>query len=102
MLENAALAYAERNPLGGPATRFEAVASRLRAGDDYAETLMDFGLADIDDTHVVVPREPTEAMVNALIDEMMTFDYVGDRATESMNSAAKSGYRAMLSAKDAK
>lgn len=41
------MTYAERNPLGGPATRFEAVASRLRAGDDYAETLKDFWLADV-------------------------------------------------------
>ena len=58
------MTYAERNPFGGPATRFEAVASRanrdpdtleylwrwlgyLRAGDDYTETLRDFGLADL-------------------------------------------------------
>ncbi len=38
-------AYAKANPLGGPATMFEAIARRLRAGENYDEVLADYGLA---------------------------------------------------------
>ena len=41
----AAKEYAERNPLGGPATVFDAIAERLRAGEEYHAVLADYGLA---------------------------------------------------------
>ena len=37
-------AYAEKNPLGGPARIFEAMAERVRAGEDFHAVLADFGL----------------------------------------------------------
>lgn len=37
-------AYAKANPLGGPATMFDAIANRLRAGEPMAEVLEDYGL----------------------------------------------------------
>jgi hypothetical protein len=37
-------AYAEANPLGGPARMFEAIAERIRAGEDYYAVLDDYGL----------------------------------------------------------
>lgn len=36
--------YAKRNPLGGPAKMFDAIASRIRAGEDYHEVLRDYGV----------------------------------------------------------
>ena len=36
--------YAAANPLGGPATMFEAIARRLRAGEDYQAVLDDYGV----------------------------------------------------------
>jgi hypothetical protein len=39
----AAAEYAKRNPLGGPAVVFEAMASRIRAGEDYYDVLDDYG-----------------------------------------------------------
>ena len=41
----AAKEYAERNPLGGPAKVFDAIAERLRAGEEYHAVLADYGLA---------------------------------------------------------
>jgi hypothetical protein len=38
--------YAKVNPLGGPATMFETIASRLRAGEEYHEVLHDYGIVD--------------------------------------------------------
>jgi|GEM_PF-6577834 len=35
--------YAELNPLGGPAKVFDAMASRIRAGEDYFSVLADYG-----------------------------------------------------------
>lgn len=42
--ESAAEEYARRNPLGGPAKVFEAMAARIRAGEDYYAVLEDYGL----------------------------------------------------------
>jgi len=39
--------YAAKNPLGGPARMFEAIASRIRAGEDYYEVLRDYDLQHI-------------------------------------------------------
>ena len=36
-------AYKKANPLGGPAKVFDAMASRIRAGEDYYEVLRDYG-----------------------------------------------------------
>jgi len=36
--------YAKDNPLGGPAKMFEAIASRIRAGEDYYAVLDDYDL----------------------------------------------------------
>ena len=36
--------YAKANPLGGPATMFDTIAYRLRAGEPMAEVLEDYGL----------------------------------------------------------
>lgn len=36
--------YAAANPLGGPATMFEAIARRLRAGEDYQAVMDDYGI----------------------------------------------------------
>lgn len=41
----AASAYEARNPLGGPATMFEAIASRLRAGEEYWSVMADYGIS---------------------------------------------------------
>lgn len=41
----AAEAYTKANPLGGPATMFETIARRLRAGENYDEVMADYGLA---------------------------------------------------------
>jgi hypothetical protein len=35
--------YRKANPFGGPAKVFDAMASRIRAGDDYHEVLKDYG-----------------------------------------------------------
>ena len=40
-------AYAAVNPLGGPAVVFDAMAERLRAGEDYYAVLMDYGFQRI-------------------------------------------------------
>jgi len=40
-------AYEAANPLGGPARMFEAIASRIRAGEDYHEVLRDYDLQHI-------------------------------------------------------
>lgn len=40
---NARQAYAKANPLGGPARVFEAMAARIRAGEDYYAVLDDYG-----------------------------------------------------------
>lgn len=37
-------AYAAVNPLGGPAVIFEAMAKRIRAGEDFYDVLDDYGL----------------------------------------------------------
>jgi hypothetical protein len=37
-------AHAEANPLGGPARMFDAIAERIRAGEDYYAVLDDYGL----------------------------------------------------------
>lgn len=37
--------YADANPLGGPARVFEAAASRIRAGENLADVMDDYGLA---------------------------------------------------------
>ena len=37
------LRYRERNPLGGPAKVFDAMASRIRAGENYYAVLDDYG-----------------------------------------------------------
>ena len=37
------LRYREKNPLGGPAKVFEAMAGRIRAGEDYYDVLDDYG-----------------------------------------------------------
>ena len=41
--------YDRRNPLGGPAARFEGIAVRLRAGEPYDEVLRDFGIKHIEE-----------------------------------------------------
>jgi hypothetical protein len=38
--------YAKHNPLGGPATMFETIARRLRAGEEYHEVMHDYGIVD--------------------------------------------------------
>jgi hypothetical protein len=60
-------AYAKANPLGGPARMFDAIAERIRAGEDYYEVLADYDLQakPADDGSAIVPREPTEAMIDA-------------------------------------
>ncbi len=35
--------YRKANPLGGPGKVFDAMADRIRAGDDYYEVLADYG-----------------------------------------------------------
>lgn len=45
LADRAKRAYAEINPLGGPAKVFEAVASRIRAGENLADVMDDYGLA---------------------------------------------------------
>lgn len=42
--EALAAKYATTNPLGGPATMFEVIASRLRAGEDYQAVMDDYGI----------------------------------------------------------
>lgn len=42
---DAAAEYARRNPLGGPAVVFEAMASRVRAGENFYEVLDDYGFS---------------------------------------------------------
>ena len=37
-------AYEAANPLGGPARMFEAIAERIRAGEDYYAVLADYGV----------------------------------------------------------
>lgn len=37
-------AYQAGNPLGGPARLFDAIADRIRAGDEFYSVLADFGL----------------------------------------------------------
>ncbi len=36
--------YADGNPLGGPASIFDAIAERIRAGEDYDAVLHDYGI----------------------------------------------------------
>lgn len=36
--------YAAKNPLGGPATMFETIAMRLRAGEEYGGVMADYGI----------------------------------------------------------
>ena len=43
--DDPAAEYAKRNPLGGPAKVFDAMASRIRAGEDYYSVLADYGFA---------------------------------------------------------
>jgi hypothetical protein len=38
-------AYAKANPLGGPATMFETIAGRIRAGEEFYAVLADYGLS---------------------------------------------------------
>jgi hypothetical protein len=38
-------AHAEANPLGGPATMFETIAGRIRAGEEFYAVLADYGLS---------------------------------------------------------
>ena len=40
----AAKQYAAANPLGGPARMFEAIAERIRSGEDYYAVLADYGV----------------------------------------------------------
>ncbi len=44
-----ALSYAERNPLGGPAVIFDAMADRVRAGENFYDVLRDHGFTAIGD-----------------------------------------------------
>jgi len=44
VLSEKAEKYAKDNPLGGPAKMFEAIASRIRAGEDYYAVLDDYDL----------------------------------------------------------
>ena len=39
-----AASYAAANPLGGPTTIFEAIASRARAGEDHQAVMDDYGI----------------------------------------------------------
>lgn len=43
----AAKKYAVKNPLGGPATMFDTIAARIRAGEPVARVLDDYDLAFI-------------------------------------------------------
>ena len=36
--------YAASNPLGGPARMFDAIADRIRAGEEYYSVLADYGV----------------------------------------------------------
>lgn len=36
--------YESANPLGGPARMFEAIAERIRSGEDYYAVLADYGV----------------------------------------------------------
>ncbi len=40
--------YERQNPLGGPATMFEVIASRIRAGEPLDEVMRDYGLMFVD------------------------------------------------------
>lgn len=40
--------YERQNPLGGPATMFEVIASRVRAGEPLDEVMRDYGLMFVD------------------------------------------------------
>ena len=51
--------YAAKNPLGGPASMFEVMAERIRAGEDYAAVLADYGLRS---ETPAIPAEHTTLM----------------------------------------
>lgn len=40
--------YREKNPLGGPAKVFDAMADQIRAGDDYRAVMLDYGFCTIE------------------------------------------------------
>lgn len=40
----AAKQYADANPLGGPARMFDAIAERIRSGEEYHSVLADYGV----------------------------------------------------------
>ena len=41
----AAIEYRKRNPLGGPAKMFDAIADRIRSRENYDEVLADYGVS---------------------------------------------------------
>jgi hypothetical protein len=47
MRETLAEQYTDRNPLGGPAKVFDAMANAIRAGDDYHSVLRQYGFSEI-------------------------------------------------------
>lgn len=46
--DDAKAEYERQNPLGGPATMFEAIARRIRAGEPLDEVMRDYGLMFVD------------------------------------------------------
>lgn len=40
--------YRKKNPLGGPAKMFDAIADRIRAGEEYHAVLRDYNLLMLD------------------------------------------------------
>ena len=58
ILSAQAESYTAANPLGGPATMFEAIASRLRAGEDCQAVMEDYG--------VVIDEPPLAARIESV------------------------------------
>ena len=53
-----AASYAAANPLGGPASMFETIASRLRAGEDYQAVLDNYGVRVDAPGQIGIVRDP--------------------------------------------
>lgn len=75
MREALAERYAGHNPLGGPAKVFDAMASAIRAGDEYNAVLRQYGFVEIDkyleSDQVIEQRNAMLSDLHALNQELL-------------------------------
>ena len=84
----AARAYTEGNPLGGPAKRFEVMASRIRAGEPEDSVLADYGLCrSAAALHAIQKREQAEARAERLAEALREVAELAEAEGDALSNA---------------